>query len=197
MPFSTYSDLRTSVQSWVASADVTTGLVDDFVVLAEAKFNRRLRTVEMETAMSETAISSGVIARPAGLLEFKAIWSTGAEQQALQQATLEFIQRQQAVSARPKWYAWDGANIRFDRASGSVAATYYTKITALASGVNWLYTASPDLYLFGALEQAYLWRRDAPAAMAAMQKTDELIDELNGRSVANQIGGGPLIARAR
>ena len=197
MPFSTYSDLRTSVQSWVASADVTTGLVDDFVVLAEAKFNRRLRTVEMETAMSETAISSGVIARPAGLLEFKAIWSTGAEQQALQQATLEFIQRQQAVSARPKWYAWDGANIRFDRTSGSVAATYYTKITALASGVQWLYTASPDLYLWGTLEQAYIWRKDATNEAVMRSRAEGLIDELNGRSAANQLGGGPLIARAR
>lgn len=197
MPFSTYAELKTAVQSWVAAADVTSALVDDFVVLAEAKFNRRLRTVEMETALAETAIASGVIARPAGLLEFKAIWSTGAEQQSLEWKPLEFIQRQQSVSARPRWYSWDGANIRFDQTSGSVAATYYTKIGALSSAVNWLYTASPDLYLWATLEQAYMWRRDAPAAMAAMQKTDALIDELNGRSQANQIGGGPLIARAR
>lgn len=197
MPFSTYADLRAAVSSWLARGDLTTAQIDDFVTLAEAKFNRRLRTVEMETAMSETAISAGVIARPAGLLEFKAIWSTGAEQQTLQQVTLEFVQRQQSVSARPKWYAWDGANIRLDRTSGSVAATYYTKITALSAGVNWLYTASPDLYLFGALEQAQIFLKDDQAMLQMAARADALIDELNGRSAARQVSGGPLVARKR
>lgn len=197
MPFTTYADLRTAVSSWLARSDLTSAQIDDFVTLAEAKFNRRLRVNEMETALAETAIASGVIARPAGLLEFKAIWSTGAEQQTLQQATLEFIQRQQSVSARPQWYAWDGSNIRFDRTSGSVAATYYTKITALSAGVQWLYTASPDLYLFGTLEQAHIWLKDDAAAAQMAARTDMLIDELNARSVSKQFGGGPLVARAR
>lgn len=197
MPFSTYAELRTAVSSWLARGDLTSAQIDDFVTLAEAKFNRRLRTSEMETALATTAIAAGVIARPAGLLEFKAIWSTGAEQQSLELKTLEFIQRTEAVSARPKWYAWDGANIRFDRTSGSVAATYYTKITALASGVNWLYTASPDLYLFGTLEQAQIFLKDTAAEADMRGRTDALIDELNGRSVSRQIGGGPLVARAR
>jgi hypothetical protein len=191
-----YVDLKAAVTSWTAKSNLT-AVLDDFVTLAEAKFNRRLRTNEMETSMSPTTIASDVIARPAGLIEFKAIWATGGEQRTLEQKTLEFIMKQPALSTTPKYYAWDGANIRFYPSSGSVAAVYYTKVTALSIGNNWLYVANPDLYLWGALEQAYLWLKDDVNEAKFRAITDSLIQELNERSIAAQISGGPLIARVR
>lgn len=196
MSVTTYAELKSAIASWANRTDLTTQL-DDFVTLAEAKINRRLRVNEMETALAETAIASDVVARPAGMVAIKAIWVTGANQRTLEQKTLEYIVRQPSSSSTPQFYAWSAANLHFYPSSGSVAAVYYTKVPALSAGVNWLLTACPDLYLWASLEQAAIFLRDTEALGIMGGKADSLIEELNGRSVANQISGGPLVARVR
>ncbi len=192
-----YADLKTAISSWTAKSNLTSAQLDDFITLAEAKFNRRLRTVDMEASLAETAIASDVVARPAGLIEFKTIWATGGAQHTLEQKTLEYIMKQPALASTPQFYAWDQGNIRFYPSSGSVAAVYYNKITALSVGNNWLYNSNPDLYLWASLETAYRFLHDDVNEAKFMAMTDQMIQELNDRSKAAQISGGPLTARAR
>lgn len=192
-----YADLKTAISSWTAKSNLTSDQLDDFITLAEAKFNRRLRTKDMETALAETAIASDVVDVPAGLIEVKALWVTGAEQRNLEVKTLEYITKQPALSTQPRYYAWDAGNWRFYPSSGSVQGVYYTKITALVDGNNWLYVSNPDLYLWASLEQAYLFLHDDANEMKFAMRTDSLIQELNDRSKAAEISGGPLVARVR
>lgn len=191
-----YADLKTSISTWTAKSNLTSAQLDDFITLAEAKFNRRLRTHDMEASLASTTIASDVIARPTGLIEFKALWVVGAEQTTLEQKTLEYIMRQPALSTTPQFYAWDQGNIRFYPSSGAVQGVYYVKTSALSAGNNWLYLANPDLYLWGSLEQAYLFLHDDANEAKFRALTDGLIQELNERSKASQISGGPLTARA-
>lgn len=192
-----YADLKTAISSWTAKSNLTSSVLDDCITLAEAKFNRRLRTKDMETSLAETAIASDVVAVPVGLIEVKALWVTGAEQRNLEVKTLEYITKQPALSTQPRYYAWDQGNWRFYPSSGSVQGVYYAKVAALSVENNWLYVANPDLYLWGSLEQAYIWLNDNANEAKFRALTDNLIQELNERSVAAQISGGPLTARAR
>ncbi len=52
MALSTFSDLKTSVASWLARDDLTS-VIPDCITLSEAKFNRHLRVADMETFASD------------------------------------------------------------------------------------------------------------------------------------------------
>lgn len=191
-----YADLKTAISRWSAKTNLTSSLLDDFVTLAEAKFNRRLRTHEMEASLASTAISNDVIARPAGMIEFKTLWVSGNQQYKLEPRPLEDIISQPPLAAPPRYYAWDQGNLRFYPSQGSVQGVYYTKTTALSVGNNWLYLANPDLYLWGSLEQAYIWLKDDANEAKFKALTDDLIEDLNRRSKAAQYSG-PIVMRPR
>lgn len=196
MTISNYSELKTAITSnWANRTDLA-ARVGEFITLSEAKFNRRLRVSDMETALSETAIVSGAIARPAGMVGIKAIWRTN-DQKDLEAKTLQQIMQAPSTDDRPRFYAWSGANLVFNHTGGSVAAVYYTKVPALSDSVttNWLLTDHPDLYLWAGLEQAAIYIRDEAGVVFFGGKCDALIEELNGVSVAKQFAG-KLVARA-
>ena len=69
MSITTYADLKNAVASRLRRSD-TSGYIDDWITLAETDIYRRLRTKDMETALS-VAISSGVAALPTSYLELK------------------------------------------------------------------------------------------------------------------------------
>jgi hypothetical protein len=198
MSITTYSELKSAIADWTNKTNLTARL-GDFVTLAEAKINRRLRVNEMEAALAETAIASGAVSRPAGMLAIKSIWTTGSDQRSLKQTNLEFINSQPTNASIPQWFAWSGEDLVFYPSGGSVAAIYYTAVPALSDAApsNWLLAASPDLYLWASLEQACIFLKNPDGMATYGQKADGLIEELNSRSIGNQLSGGPLVARAR
>ena len=48
MPIATYTDLQSSVADWLNRSDLS-AVIPTFIQLAEAKFNRELRTRDMLT----------------------------------------------------------------------------------------------------------------------------------------------------
>lgn len=198
MSIANYTELKAAIAQWVNKTNLTTQ-IPDFIRIAEAKLNRRLRVSSMETALAETTIAAGVVARPADMLAIKAIWSTGADQVSLKQTNLEFINSQPTNVGPARWFAWNEAGLSFYPTGGAVAATYYAKIPALTDSAvtNWLLADSPDLYLWASIEQAHVYLHNVEGEALFRARTDALIDELNGRSVANQLSGGPLVAHAR
>ena len=54
MALATYSDLKTSIANWLNRSDLTTEIANDFIVLAEADFNSKLRVRKMNTSTSIT-----------------------------------------------------------------------------------------------------------------------------------------------
>lgn len=75
---------------------------------------------------------------------------------------------------------------------------YYVKVPALSDSntTNWLLTSNPDLYLFAGLEACAKYLRDPEGAMAWAAQAQGIIDTLNSISAADQISGGPLVARS-
>jgi hypothetical protein len=202
MSISTFSELKTAIASWLHRSDLTTQIPDG-ITFAEAKFNRRLRVRQMETAMAATSISSGLITRPTGLLEVKSIWNTNECKSPLEARPLEYVLNHRntgygATDNVVAFYAWDRTYFRFNCDTGEVEGTYYASIDALSDDetTNWLLTAAPDLYLAGSLAEIFLLNMEEERAAIWQSKANALIDELNKTDQRARMSGNTLTVRA-
>ena len=148
-----------------------TGNVALFIQLAEADFPDRLfpREEEYETTLTGT-VSSATIDLPSDYISPIALWITVDSERSL----LNKVQPQQLPydtdDNEPALWAIDGAWIRFDCPCAQ-AYTFpfrYLRKTDLsdANPTNYLLRRRPDLYLYGALKQAAIFREDDPAIEA-------------------------------
>ena len=195
MAIGTYAQLSAAITTgWPHRTDLS---ADDFIQLAEAKFNRRLRTKHQELALSETAIDASYqVAIPANTLGVKRMWRTDDPKTPLGSKTLEFVIMRQSAGALALNYCQEDATWRFD-GTGSVAGVLHRSIPALSSSntTNWLLTQAPDLYLYACLAQVFHYVNNVNRAMAYEAKADQLIDELNRAEHRDQFSG-PLVMRA-
>lgn len=200
MSITTYAELQTEIAAWVNKTSLT-AKIPDFVTLAEAKLNRRLRTRWQEATLTPTAIDTDFhIAQPANVAAVKALWRDAEPTWRIEQKDLSYvIENRDSSGGLAGFYAWDGANWSFDGAADDITGTVYEKVPALSDSAttNWLLTDHPDVYLFTSLEFAAKYLRDFDGAIAWRTESDNLIAELNSVSAADQVSGGPLIARAR
>jgi hypothetical protein len=196
----TYAELQTAVASWSNKSNLT-ARIPDFISLAEATLNRRLRTRWQEETLAVTGIDADFhIAVPAEAVAVKALWRDADPTWRLEQKDLSYIvENRDSSGGLARFYAWDGINWTFDGAADDITGTYYIKIPALSDSAttNWLLTDHPDLYLYASLEQCAKYLRDVEGALAWRAERESLIGDLNSISAADQVSGGPLIARPR
>lgn len=151
MSITNYSELQAAAASWLHRGDLTAS-IPDFITLAEAKLNRRLRLRAQESAATGTVSAS--VALPTDFAEVISLKvATG-------QASYAIPFRPRAditgLSAAPVRYTITGDNIVFDPASSdyTYTLTYYAKFSALSGGANWLITNAPDVYLYATLMES-------------------------------------------
>jgi hypothetical protein len=186
------SDLYAEVSRWAHRSDLAP-LLPQFVRFAEIKAQRRLRVRQMESALPASAITAGVVARPADVVAVKALWRTDSPQTPLEARSLDFVISRQP-SAMARFYAWDGPNWRFD-GTGSVTGVYYAAIPPLTGAANWLLTADPQTYLYGTLAEVAGYTQDdanqGKYEALFVRSIDELnrADQLDRHSGPLTIGG--------
>src|SRR6478672_8927379 len=126
-----YTELQAAVKKWLHRTDLDS-LIPDFITLAEAKFNRKLRTDKMLVSITQ-ALSGSTFTLPDDFLE-AAVISLGRNK-------LEFIQRQEIDQAFGNFYTIQGNQIIFAEDTVSpadVTLRYYARIPALATNAtNW------------------------------------------------------------
>jgi hypothetical protein len=157
MSITNYTELQTTIASWMSRSDLNS-LIPDFVTLAEAKFNRDLRTRNMEAIVSITP-TNGVCALPADFLQARRVYVNADQPYELEYLTPETFYKKYPVlttwSIGPsQYYTIQGSSLYLsDIASGNnISLLYYQEIPDLATNsTNWLLTNHPDLYLYGAL----------------------------------------------
>lgn len=186
MALATYSDLLASVAAWLARADLT-ATIPDLVALAEADIvsppDGPLRVRQMEGRVPLTATGQ-YVTLPTGFLEMRALRITSSAAQdpgtPIEAASLDFIQAKYPSAAdtgRPRHYTIVGPEIMLGPAPDMTytleADVYSFTPLSVANPVNWLMTQFPNIYLFGALEQAAPFiRADARSATWAQKKQD-------------------------
>ena len=191
MALANYTDLKASVASWLNRSDLTSQ-IPDFIALAEAQFNRVLRTRQMLVRNTGYTISSQYTALPSDFLQLDNIkiangtGESGLEHLAVNDYT-DKLRSFANATGTPGYYSIIGGYLavaRIPDVSYTGEMLYFGSIPAMsANATNWLLTKHPDLYLYGALlqsapylkedERVEVWRSMYGTAMAEIQLEEE------------------------
>jgi hypothetical protein len=161
-----YASLLSNVADFLNRQDLT-AVIPTFIELAEANFNRTLRTRAM-VKRATAEIDGQFTSLPDDWLEAINVQITTNRVWPLQALSPELADELRGGSSGVvKNYVIVGESIEMipppDSATqAAIEMTYYGRIPALSSTnqTNWLLQSSPDLYLHGALIQAAPYLRD-------------------------------------
>jgi hypothetical protein len=203
MALSTYAELKSSVADWLNRSDLTTA-IPDFISLAEAQMERKLRTRQMISRASAT-ISTEYSALPDDFLEVKSLKLQTNPVTPLQFETidsLDNLQQQYRSASKPRFFSIVGNQMRtVPVADDSYTAelTYYAKLSKLSSTntTNWLLTAASDAYLYGTLMQAAPYLKDDARIAVWSSMYISALEDLQVSDDRGASSGGALIARAK
>lgn len=188
MPFSNYSELKASIADYLARDDLTSQIVD-YITLFEAAAARKLKVRPMETSTTLTP-SSGTASLPAGYLGWRRVTWNGTpniELTYVHPTTLRTTY--DSSSGTPNWFTIESSSL-IVRPSDDTSITfdYFAKNAAVSGSLNWLYTNHPDIYLFGALTEAYTMLKDFDTAAIWKTRRDGVFEEISAQNF-NEQGG--------
>ena len=196
MALANNGDLQSAVQSWMnRNESGFTAMIPDFIALAEAELNSRVRVRQNMTTAALTLVAwNDYVALPTDFLEDVELNYTISAQLLLKASYNDIDRiRGEAVAGQPSLYAINGTNINFERdadASYALTLRYYEAWAIATDSTNWLLTTHPDAYLFGALAEAHGWLGDANAAQWARGKMEAAIQR--ALTADSRTRGAPL-----
>ena len=198
----TGADLATEAADMLARADLT-ARIPGFVQRAEAKFNRAIRTREMEVLDQAFAITGEYVPAPLGFLDWKSGYLNNATRTPISympdDTQGDWFKGLPTGCAPGRYVSMVGTNFHFAPVpSGTTSATiiYRKALDSIATGgttFNWLLLAHPDIYLYGTLLEAAphlgddarvgLWTSALERCMAALKQADSRSRFTNGLQV--------------
>ena len=205
MALTTYTELKTSIANWLNRTDLSSEIAGDFIVLAEADFNAKLRIRQME-AQTTITIDAETETVPTGFLQTRDFYITlGTNKYAL-----SFISPPQMDSIKgtssvgiPTTYTMLGTNFRFaPKPDTSYEATlnYFKKFDSLSSTnqTNYILTDHPAIYLYGSLFHAanFLGGFDPNQVQQWSQMYQTALERLELNDREDAYSGSPLQIRS-
>jgi hypothetical protein len=177
--------------------------VPDFIRLAEARFDRELRTSNMiGTSFIETA--DVIIGTPDDCLEVILLspWSPDR----VQYSSMDSLTLAQEVSSRLATGTPSGFTI-MDGGLRPVPAplgltkyelVYYRSISRLddTQWTNWILQTAPDLYLYASLAAAAAFLKNLEEIGVWAQSAADMIDKINERSLRSEYARGKPLVRS-
>ena len=206
MALSTYTELKTSIANWLNRSDLTTEISDDFIKLAEADLNSKLRVRSM-IAQSSFTIDTETEALPTGFLQIRDFYIlSGATKYPLRYMTPSQMDSTKGTSNTgvPVAYTILGNTFRFmpkPDAAYSGVLNYYKSFDALSSttATNYILTNHPGIYLYGALFHAanFLGGIDPVRLGKWEQMYATALERLELNDREDQFSGSPLQVRSQ
>ena len=198
MALTTYTELKASLANWLNRSDLTTEIGDDFIKLAEADFNSKLRVRSMIDQVSIT-VNAETAALPTDFLQIRDFYIlAGQTKTPLVYATPASMDATSgtSTSGRPSSFTILGDTVRFSPkpdATYTAVMNYFKKFPALTSSVstNYILGSHPAIYLYGSLfhaanflgginpQQVQTWQQMYATAMERLELNDRE-DEYNG-----------------
>jgi hypothetical protein len=204
MALSTYTELRTSIADWLNRSDLS-ATIPDFISLAEAQIERTLRTRQM-IVRANASLDSEYGAVPADFLETKSLKLTSTNPltplQFLSMNDMDEQRSHYTASGQPRFFSMVGNQLRVaPTPDGTYTAelVYYAKLSKLSGAVasNWLLSASPDIYLYGALLQAAPYLQDDARIQTWATLYERALNDLRTADDRAASSGGPMLIRAK
>lgn len=202
MALSTYSELQTAVGSWLNRSDLTSN-IPDFIKLAEASFNRVLRT-RNQIKRATSTVSTQFVTQPTDLLELYNIQINSSPIRRLEQVSLtkiDELKEGNTSSGKPLYFSITGSDFELHPTpdtSYTLELIYYSTISSLSdtNTSNFLLTNHPDIYLYGTLVQAepYLMNDERIGTWGTL--LGKAIEELRVSDERSQTESGTLVMRA-
>ena len=156
MSLTNYTDLTTSIASWLKRSDLTAN-IPDFINMAESYMNDdlRLRSMIAEADITPSQVNT-YVDLPDGFIE--AIAFVDDQGYKLEQIHHDQLQRVGLYRLRekPEFYSVT-SKINFNRVATSALTyvmTYYKGLDLATDSTNAVMTKYPNLYLYGSLIQA-------------------------------------------
>ena len=163
MAITTYSNLKTTIASYLNRDDLTSYL-GDFITLAESRLNRELRVREMVEINTSTTTVAGTQSYdlPTGYLEaITVIYQNDPFTTLRFMANTDFYNSYNSTqtSGTPSFFTIVGTKILLGvqpDAANTLQINHYKKLTALSdsNATNDILTNYPELYLYGALAES-------------------------------------------
>lgn len=204
MTIGNYSKLKTAIADFLNRDDLTVA-IPTFVSLAEARFNRELRTWRQEVRSTAT-LDAQYSALPADFLQpirLQILDSQTGEVAPISTAMMTRLRGERFDEVgRPTHYAITASGLElFPTPDDDYPASfvYYAKITPLEldSDTNWLLTEAPDAYLYGALVHSAPYLKDDPRIAVWEGLHAAALESLRVQSDDAKYGGTGLQLRIR
>lgn len=199
MPFTTYSNLQTSVANWLGRDDLTEK-IKDFIQLGEFRLRRGLRIREMLKDVTATTTSGdSTVGLPSDFLEVRDIHVSTNPIQPLDFLTPSafFSNTRATESGRPLQYTIKSQEFQLAPIPDSaytIALLYYAEPELLSDSntSNVFLANAPDALLYASLVEAepYLMNDQRLQVWASM--LERSLDALNKQSIQSQYSGVPL-----
>jgi len=204
MAITTYSELQASISDWLNRSDLTSQ-IPDFIALAEADMNRRIRHWRMEKR-ANAELDTQYSTLPADFIEPVRLSITSGDTYKLEaesQAQL-LDRRAQAgnTSGLPKYYALTGGNIEVFPSPDSnytLEMLYISQIEALSgsNASNWILQYFSDCYLYGSLVHSAPFLEQDQRITIWSALYDKSIAGINGQNENAKFGGSGLRVKIR
>ncbi len=204
MAITDYATLQTAVANWLNRGDLT-AKIQDFIGLAESRILRNLRN--RSVVADFTLDSTGIIALPADLAELRYIRLSTADGNYNFQleitspvAIADTLNRWQGAGSVPVRAAViEGKLYLAPRPDQSYIAkiTYFQTMPVLSAGntTNFVLTMAPDLYLAGALIEAFLFLDYDERVSVWEQKFESALGELERARERMEFSAAPAPVR--
>lgn len=198
MAIASYADLQASIANFLARDDLT-AQIPDFIQLAEARINRELETREQEKRVQATLVAGDeYIALPIDLREVREVKLNTSPLTVLSYASPTSLDTQYSSNGqgKPLGYSIVGKEMKIrpiPDSSYTMEIVYIGDVDALSAvSTPTLFTRSPDLYLYGALTEAYVYLLDEQRAAQYDEKFTRTINEVRMDEERSHYGTGPL-----
>jgi len=198
MALATYDDLKTSALDWMTRSGQS-GVVEDWITLAEARLNRELGAVETDASLTGTEDSRTIDISSLSMVQPVALFLAPVgedEQEVTPRADGAFAYLDS--SGRPRFWGIDGTNIDFDRPLDEAypfRLHYRQRFSLATSSTNWLLTNHPDIYLAAVLMWGAGYNEDFANGATWKAVLDEGIPDVRN-SIAQSRRGSLTVDRA-
>lgn len=202
MAFDSYSDLQTSIASYLARSDLTTQ-IPDFIRFAEIRLRRDLRIRQMLSTATLTATAgTATLTIPADFLEARDFVVNGNPVQPLNYVSPALYSRNSRsdVSGKPLDYTVLASAFKLapnPDTGYTFTLTYYAAPAFLSdtNTSNIFLTTCPDLLLYGALVEAEPFLMNDARVNTWGSMFDRSIASLIKSDEEGQYSGVPLVMR--
>jgi hypothetical protein len=204
MSITTYAGLQTAIADFL-NRDNLASAIPTFIALAEAQFNRKIRSWRQEERASAT-LDTQYSALPANFLQPIRLQLLDTENGEIAPvSTARMIQLRGDTNdetGRPRYYAITAQGLELfptPNENYSASLVYYGTIPALSNSntSNWLLANYPDVYLYGSLVHTAPYLSDDARIAIWAGLLAQTMAEIEQESEFAKYGGSGLVIRNR